>query len=64
MKYFGKIDQRKQPRALTRCGCKARQEVQKSENGGTHSVTSLMLFYIYHNVQLLTTQSVTYAIDS
>lgn len=33
-KHFERTDQKRQPRALTRCGCNARLDVQRSESSG------------------------------
>ena len=33
-KHFERKDQKRQPHALTRCGCNARLDVQRSESSG------------------------------
>ncbi|KAL6615270.1 hypothetical protein ACP70R_037540 [Stipagrostis hirtigluma subsp. patula] len=42
MQYFESMDRQRQPRALTRCGCPARLDVQMSERGGTWYIMDVM----------------------
>ena len=41
-KHFERTDQKRQPRALTRCGCNARFDVQRSESSGIWYVTDFV----------------------
>jgi zinc finger SWIM domain-containing protein 3 len=41
-KHFKRTDQKRQPRALTRCGCNARLDVQRSASSGIWYVTDFV----------------------
>ena len=41
-KHFERTDQKRQPRALTRCGCNARFDVQRSESSGIWYATGFV----------------------
>ncbi|RCV30725.1 hypothetical protein SETIT_6G118200v2 [Setaria italica] len=50
VKYFERMDQKRQPHALTRCGCTARHDMEWSESNGIWYVkhfvdTTRFLFY-------------------